>query len=88
MGEWYLGIFLESYIRVFHGRAVSEYLIKECYQGMSRGSNIRGHWFHKSLHNMEPIEIDLWLNCPDPENVLISTLNIFTNTLDKNLMFL
>ena len=33
-----------------------------------------------TLHNMGPIELDFELNCPDPENVWISLLNIFKNT--------
>ena len=37
----------------------------------------------KTMHYMEPIEIAVAINCPDPQNVWNSTLDIITNNKAK-----
>ena len=43
---------------------------------------LTGHFVHSdTMHSSEPIETAVYRNCPDPQNVWISTLNILTNNL-------
>ena len=44
-------------------------------------------WLGATVHYGEPLEIAVFINCPDPQNGWFSTLDIFTLNWDKNLNF-